>query len=62
MINYSLEVAKPAKLAANRTEIPFQIPLRAKQIVRHLYETYHGVFINIQVTITYDKINATQRT
>jgi hypothetical protein len=49
MINYSLEVSKPGKLTSNRTEIPFQIPLKAKQIVRHLYETYHGVFINIQV-------------
>ena len=51
LINYSLEVSKPGKLASNRAEIPFEIPLRAKQIVRHLYETYHGVFINIQYTI-----------
>jgi hypothetical protein len=49
MINYSLEVSKPGKLTSNRTEIPFQIPLKVKQVIRHLYETYHGVFINIQV-------------
>ncbi len=51
LINYSLEVSKPGKLTGNQTEIPFEIPLKAKQIAKHLYETYHGVFINIQYLI-----------
>lgn len=51
MISFSLEISKAGKLSANRTEIPFEIPLRAKSSIKHLYETYHGVFINIQVVV-----------
>ncbi|CAN7979458.1 unnamed protein product [Ixodes pacificus] len=47
LIHYSLEVAKPGRLPAGRTELPFEFPLRPKGN-RTLYETYHGVFINIQ--------------
>lgn len=49
LIHYSLEVAKPGRLPAGRTELPFEFPLRPKGN-RTLYETYHGVFINIQVS------------
>ena len=31
-----------------KTEIPFEIPLKPKGN-KPLYETYHGVFVNIQV-------------
>lgn len=48
LINYSLDIAKPGKLPSGRTEIPFEIPLKAKGN-KELYETYHGVFVNIQV-------------
>jgi hypothetical protein len=51
LINYNMELSKPGKFSANITEIPFEIPLRTKSNNKHLYETYHGVFINIQVTI-----------
>lgn len=51
LINYSLEISKPGKLPSNRTEIPFEIPLRAKSSAKYLYETYHGVFINIQYVL-----------
>ena len=51
LINYSVEVSKAGKLAAGKTEIPFEIPLRVKSSMKHLYETYHGVFINIQVNL-----------
>lgn len=51
LINYSLEISKAGKFPANRAEIPFEIPLRTKAINKHLYETYHGVFINIQYFI-----------
>lgn len=47
LINYSVEIAKPGKLPAGRTELPFEFPLRPKGN-KVLYETYHGVFINIQ--------------
>lgn len=42
-------MSKPGKLPSGKTEIPFEVPLRAKNQQRKLYETYHGVFVNIQV-------------
>ena len=45
-----LEIAKPGKLPSGRTEIPFEIPLKPKGN-KKLYETYHGVYISIQVWI-----------
>ncbi|XP_075548168.1 vacuolar protein sorting-associated protein 26C isoform X2 [Dermacentor variabilis] len=47
LIGYSLEIAKAGRLPAGRTELPFELPLRPRP-GRTLYETYHGVFINIQ--------------
>ena len=48
LLNYTLEVAKPGRLPAMKTEIPFELPVKAKGH-KELYETYHGVFVNIQV-------------
>ncbi|XP_061184649.1 vacuolar protein sorting-associated protein 26C-like [Saccostrea echinata] len=50
LINYSLDIAKPGKLPGGRTEIPFEIPLKPKGN-KELYETYHGVFVNIQYSL-----------
>ncbi|CAH3104545.1 unnamed protein product [Porites lobata] len=47
LVNYSLEIAKPGKLPNGKTELPFEIPLKPKGS-KPLYETYHGVFVNIQ--------------
>ncbi|XP_031554884.1 vacuolar protein sorting-associated protein 26C-like [Actinia tenebrosa] len=47
LVNYSVEIAKPGKLPNGKTEIPFEIPLKPKGN-RSLYETYHGVFVNVQ--------------
>jgi hypothetical protein len=44
-----MELSKPGKFSANITEIPFEIPLRTKSSNKQLFETYHGVFINVQV-------------
>ncbi|CAF0909649.1 unnamed protein product [Brachionus calyciflorus] len=54
LINYSLEISRPGKLPTNRAEIPFEIPLRAKSSIKYLYETYHGVFINVQYLLKVD--------
>ena len=43
-----MEISKAGKLPPGKTEIPFEIPLKTKGN-KSLYETYHGVFINIQV-------------
>ena len=50
LVNYTLEIAKPGKLPGGKTEIPFEIPLKPK-VHKQLYETYHGVFVNIQVSV-----------
>lgn len=44
------EVLPPGKLPADKTEIAFELPLKPKQN-RELYETYHGVFINISYSL-----------
>ena len=33
-----------------KTELPFEVPLKPKGS-KPLYETYHGVFVNIQVLL-----------
>ena len=47
---YAVEIAKPGKLPSGKTEIPFEVPLKPKGN-KTLYETFHGVFVNIQVII-----------
>lgn len=48
LLTGSLQVAKPGKFLAGRNELAFEFPLKAKGS-RKLFETYHGVFVNIQV-------------
>jgi len=50
---YNMELAKPGKFEDGDTEIPFEFklePLTGQQ----LYETYHGVFVNIQYLLQTD--------
>ncbi|XP_051902464.1 vacuolar protein sorting-associated protein 26C-like [Hippocampus zosterae] len=53
LISCNVEVAKAGKIPGGKTEIPFELPLNAKGN-KALYETYHGVFINIQYTLRCD--------
>ncbi|XP_067253355.1 vacuolar protein sorting-associated protein 26C isoform X2 [Chanodichthys erythropterus] len=53
LVSSNMEVVKPGKFPAGRTEIPFEFPLQAKGN-KVLYETYHGVFVNIQYTLRCD--------
>jgi hypothetical protein len=48
LLNVTLDLTKAGKLPAGRTEIPFEVPLKPK-VNKVLYETFHGVFVNIQV-------------
>ncbi|XP_072022181.1 vacuolar protein sorting-associated protein 26C-like [Amphiura filiformis] len=50
LLNYIVPVSKPGKIPAGKTEIPFELPLKPK-VNKSLYETYHGVFVNVQYTI-----------
>lgn len=55
LVQYNLELAKPGKIPYGTTEIPFEMPLRAKGgTSKKLFETYHGVFINIMYTLKAD--------
>ncbi|KAI1296876.1 hypothetical protein HDE_05219 [Halotydeus destructor] len=53
LIGYSFEAKKSGRLPSGKTEIPFELPLQAKPN-RSLYETYHGVFIQIQYYVRCD--------
>ena len=50
LIDYSVDIVKPGKFPNGKTEIPFELPLKPKAN-RTLYETYHGVFVNVQYTL-----------
>ena len=53
LVNYTTELVKPGKIPAGNTEIPFEMPLRPK-VNKKLYETYHGVFVNITYLLKVD--------
>ena len=53
LVNYTLDITKAGKLPSGNTEIPFEMPLRPKA-GKKLYETYHGVFVNIMYTLKVD--------
>ncbi|KAG8591003.1 hypothetical protein GDO81_007006 [Engystomops pustulosus] len=53
IISNTVEMVKPGKLPSGKTEIPFEFPLIVKSN-KVLYETYHGVFVNIQYTLRCD--------
>lgn len=50
VFNVVIPVAKDGKLPNGTTEIPFEFPLVAEQTAK-LYETYHGVYVNVHYTI-----------
>ncbi|XP_066260275.1 vacuolar protein sorting-associated protein 26C [Euwallacea similis] len=53
LVNIICDVSAPGRVPSGITEIPFQIPLKAKPN-RVLYETYHGVYVNISYSIRCD--------
>uniref|UniRef100_A0A674B5R2 VPS26 endosomal protein sorting factor C n=1 Tax=Salmo trutta TaxID=8032 RepID=A0A674B5R2_SALTR len=53
LITSNIEVVKQGKVPGGKTEIPFEFPLHTKGN-KVLYETYHGVFVNIQYTLRCD--------
>ncbi|XP_018578599.1 Down syndrome critical region protein 3 homolog [Anoplophora glabripennis] len=53
LINTTCEVKGSDRLPSGVTEIPFEIPLKPKSN-RVLYETYHGVYVNISYGLRCD--------
>ena len=55
IVDYRIDVAKAGKIPDGVTELPFEFrlePLADQQ----LFETYHGVYVNVQYTIQCDVI------
>lgn len=52
-MQYTLDVVPAGKIPSGKTEIPFELPLKPRGS-KTLYETYHGVFVNIQYVIKCD--------
>jgi len=50
---YSIDLVKPGKFEDGETEIPFEFKLEPLT-GQTLYETYHGVFVNIQYLLKAD--------
>ncbi|XP_074104101.1 vacuolar protein sorting-associated protein 26C [Cotesia typhae] len=53
LVQYTIDVAPAGKIPNGKTEIPFELPLKPRGS-KSLYETYHGVFVNIQYVIKCD--------
>jgi hypothetical protein len=51
LMNYTIEVSPSNKMAAGTVEFPFEFKLRPFD-GKQLYETYHGVYVNVQYSIT----------
>ncbi|XP_062555247.1 vacuolar protein sorting-associated protein 26C [Armigeres subalbatus] len=47
LLNQFTDLAPSGKLAPGATEIPFELPLICTKEPKVLYETYHGVFVNV---------------
>ncbi|CAF2506116.1 unnamed protein product [Rotaria sp. Silwood2] len=53
LIDQTIELVKPGQIPSLKTEIPFQVQLKGRPN-KPLYETYHGVFVNIQYFLRVD--------
>lgn len=51
LIYKTIDLLPPGKLSQGTTEIPFRFPLKSQRENRPLYETYHGVFVNINYVL-----------
>lgn len=52
VLNSTAVIAKSGKLPAGVTEHPFEFVLQPMEGQKKIYETYHGVFVNIQYHLT----------
>lgn len=50
LVQFNVDLAKAGKMVKGQVEIPFEIPLKPRP-GQKTYETYHGVFVNIQYVL-----------
>lgn len=53
LVSNAIEVSKSGKIPSGQTEIPFELPLKARGS-KTLYETYHGVYVTVQYSLRCD--------
>ncbi|XP_068215359.1 vacuolar protein sorting-associated protein 26C-like [Palaemon carinicauda] len=53
LVSNVIEVSKSGKIPSGQTEIPFELPLKARG-TKTLYETYHGVYVTVQYSLRCD--------
>ncbi|CAG0915933.1 unnamed protein product [Notodromas monacha] len=51
LMSYQTDVAKPGRIPAGVVEIPFEFHVVPNGASKKLYETYHGVFVNVQYSV-----------
>eukprot|EP00485_Elphidium_margaritaceum_P021433 CAMPEP_0202721126 /NCGR_PEP_ID=MMETSP1385-20130828/146286_1 /ASSEMBLY_ACC=CAM_ASM_000861 /TAXON_ID=933848 /ORGANISM="Elphidium margaritaceum" /LENGTH=234 /DNA_ID=CAMNT_0049385199 /DNA_START=135 /DNA_END=836 /DNA_ORIENTATION=- len=51
LLNYGITVCSAGKIPVGHTEFPFEFELRPRKNMK-LFETYHGVYVNVQYVIT----------
>merc|ERR1712218_269028 len=51
LVNYGITICSPGKIPKGETELPFEFDLKPRKNMK-LYETYHGVYINVQYIIS----------
>eukprot|EP01083_Nonionella_stella_P193551 714747_1 len=51
LVNYGITICSPGKIPKGETELPFEFDLKPRKNMR-LFETYHGVYINVQYIIS----------
>lgn len=51
LLSYQIEITPAGKVPNGTVEFPFEFTLKANQ-GQQLYDTYHGVYVNIQYMIT----------
>ncbi|XP_059216529.1 vacuolar protein sorting-associated protein 26C [Stomoxys calcitrans] len=54
LLNSTIDLSAPGKLNAGNTEFHFEFPLKCNKEPKVLYETYHGLFININYQLRCD--------
>mmetsp|Transcript_16814 Transcript_16814/g.25116 ORF Transcript_16814/g.25116 Transcript_16814/m.25116 type:complete len:303 (-) Transcript_16814:36-944(-) len=51
LLKSQIQVSSSGRLPAGVTELPFEFELKPVKGQKNLFETYHGVFVNIQYTL-----------
>ena len=57
LVNYGITICNAGKIPKGETEFPFEFDLKPRKTMK-LYETYHGVYINIQYIITVEMMRS----